>query len=128
MVARVHKALADETRLRILNLLLVYEELCVCDVEVLLEVSQSRASRKLKSLKEAGLVDDRREGTWAYYRIPDSRLPNLLPLAEVLRADPQVRGDLERCQAYRRDPVCNALSRPPKRKTVPQSRQSPGRE
>lgn len=117
-VARVHKALSDETRLRIVHLLLVYEELCVCDVEALLEVSQSRASRNLKALKQAGLIDGRRQGTWAYYRIPDGLLPLLTPLAGTLRADPRVRGDLERGRSYRRDPSCDAPPRPPRRKAT----------
>ena len=62
------KALADETRLRILNLL--YErELCVCDVMAVLDITQSKASRHLIGLKRVGLVSDRREAQWMYYSL-----------------------------------------------------------
>lgn len=60
------KALSDETRLRILNLL--YEkELCVCDIMAILQISQAKASRHLIYLKNAGLVKDRKYAQWAYY-------------------------------------------------------------
>jgi len=62
----VLKALSDETRLRILNLL--YEkELCVCDVMETLQITQAKASRHLIYLKNAGLVKDRKYAQWAYY-------------------------------------------------------------
>lgn len=60
------KALSDETRLRILNLL--YEkELCVCDIMEALQISQAKASRHLVYLKNAGLVKDRKHAQWVYY-------------------------------------------------------------
>ena len=60
------KALSDETRLRILNLL--YEkELCVCDIMETLQISQAKTSRHLIYLKNAGLVKDRKHAQWAYY-------------------------------------------------------------
>jgi len=64
----VLKALSDETRLRILNLL--YErELCVCDVMETLQISQAKASRHLIYLKNAGLAKDRKYAQWAYYSL-----------------------------------------------------------
>ena len=64
----VLKALSDETRLRILNLL--YEsELCVCDIMEILKISQAKASRHLIYLKNAGLVKDRKQAQWAYYSL-----------------------------------------------------------
>lgn len=64
----VLKALSDETRLRIINLL--YEkELCVCDIMETLQISQAKASRHLIYLKNAGLVRDRKYAQWAYYSI-----------------------------------------------------------
>ncbi|SHI87942.1 ArsR/SmtB family transcription factor [Desulfosporosinus lacus] len=60
------KALSDETRLRILNLL--YEkELCVCDIMEALQISQAKASRHLIYLKNAELVKDRKHAQWVYY-------------------------------------------------------------
>ena len=64
----VLKALSDETRLRILNLL--YEqELCVCDVMETLQISQAKASRHLIYLKNAGLITDRKYAQWVYYSL-----------------------------------------------------------
>lgn len=66
------KCLADETRLRILNLILWQEELCVCEFTEALELSQPKISRHLGVLRENTLVQDRREGLWVHYRIhPD---------------------------------------------------------
>ena len=64
----VIKALSDETRLRILNLL-YKKELCVCDVMETLQISQAKASRHLIALKNAGLAKDRKQAQWAYYSI-----------------------------------------------------------
>jgi ArsR family transcriptional regulator len=65
---RLFRALGDETRLRLLEQLHGGEQ-CVCDLTDELEASQSRLSFHLKTLKEAGLVTDRREGRWVYYTI-----------------------------------------------------------
>ena len=65
---KMFKALADETRLRILHLL-CHRELCVCQIVDVLGIGQSKASRHLAHLRNAGLVDDRREGLWIYYSL-----------------------------------------------------------
>jgi ArsR family transcriptional regulator len=67
--ARFFKSLADETRLRILWLLMLSDELCVCDIMATLGISQSKASRHLRYLYHLGLVADRRQGLWMYYRL-----------------------------------------------------------
>ena len=69
-LAELFKALADETRLEILTLLLIGGELCVCDVEGALAITQSKASRHLRYLRAAGLVVNRREGVWMHYQVP----------------------------------------------------------
>jgi ArsR family transcriptional regulator len=68
-LARVFKALADETRLEILALLFEHEELCVCDLTATLGITQSKASRHLRYLVNAGILSDRREGTWMLYQV-----------------------------------------------------------
>lgn len=68
-VAALYKALGDETRLQMLWLLMNHRELCVCDFMEVLGVSQSKASRHLRTLFHANLVDDRREGLWVYYAL-----------------------------------------------------------
>lgn len=66
--SEVLKALSDETRLRILNIL--YEkELCVCDIMESLQISQAKASRHLIYMKNAGLLKDRRNAQWVYYSV-----------------------------------------------------------
>jgi len=67
-IVLLFKALSDETRLRILALL-QQGELCVCDLMAALELPQSTVSRHLAYLKNAGLVDDRRQGVWMFYRL-----------------------------------------------------------
>ena len=69
--ARLFQALADETRLKALALIHRHGELCVCDVMNVLGITQSKASRHLRYLLNAGLLKDRRETIWAYYRMPD---------------------------------------------------------
>jgi ArsR family transcriptional regulator len=66
------KALADVNRLRILNLLL-HGELCVCDIQFVLEASQPNVSRHLSYLKNSGLVLDRRDGFRIFYRLADPK-------------------------------------------------------
>ncbi|MGE4579860.1 MAG: ArsR/SmtB family transcription factor [Desulfuromonadales bacterium] len=66
--AKRFKALSDETRLRILALLAT-GELCVCDLMAVLELPQSTVSRHLATLRNAALVDDRRQGVWMVYRL-----------------------------------------------------------
>ncbi|MEW6089218.1 MAG: metalloregulator ArsR/SmtB family transcription factor [bacterium] len=62
------KALSEETRLRIM-ILLSQRELCVCQLEWALELSQAKVSRHLTVLKNAGLIHDRREGLWIFYSL-----------------------------------------------------------
>lgn len=62
------QALAEETRLSIVRLLSNGER-CVCELQDELGAAQSRLSFHLRKLKEAGLVDDRRDGRWVYYRL-----------------------------------------------------------
>ena len=67
--ARFFKVLADEARLKMLWLLFNHRELCVCDIMAALEITQSKASRHLAALRNAGLATDRKEGLWSYYSL-----------------------------------------------------------
>lgn len=64
----IFKMLSDENRIRILNLL-VNQELCVCEIEAILEVTQSNASRHLNRLKNAKIIDPIKDSQWTYYKI-----------------------------------------------------------
>lgn len=78
------KALGDSNRLRILNLLL-HGELCVCDIQYVLQTTQPLVSRHLAYLRNSGMVIDRREGYRIYYRLSEERPMSNRPLFEFLR-------------------------------------------
>lgn len=93
------KALSDETRLRILKLL-EKGELCVCHFMAVLDMGQSRISRHMGILKQAGLVDDRRAGKWVFYRLAEATVDEdigmiLHYLRDRLNDHPLVRRDTE---------------------------------
>ena len=79
------RALADETRLQMLALALRHEELCVCDFVNVLEITQSKSSRHLRYLLNAGFLQDRREAVWTYYRIAENLDPEHQVLLESVR-------------------------------------------
>jgi ArsR family transcriptional regulator len=82
---KLFKALSDETRIRILKVLL-QRECCVCEVMQALDISQSRASRNLGILEDAGFIKSKRDGLWIVYSI-DEQKTNSYPtrLIELLR-------------------------------------------
>jgi ArsR family transcriptional regulator len=63
------KALADAARVTILNRLAAADEVCVCDFVAALDLAQPTVSHHLKVLRDAGLVESSRRGTWAFYRL-----------------------------------------------------------
>ena len=69
-IVKIFKALSDPTRLRIM-ILLRRRELCVCELMFILEMEQSRISRHMRVLREAGIAEDVREGRWIIYRVPE---------------------------------------------------------
>ncbi len=82
---KVIKALSDESRLRMINILLE-RECCVCEVMQALDISQSRASRNLGILQDAGFVKARRDGVWIVYAIDWQTAPShVISLIELLR-------------------------------------------
>ena len=83
-MTQIFKALGDGTRLRIMSLLINDEELCVCDIMEALNLPQSKASRHLSYLRNAGLVDDRRQGVWIYYKINRERLEHAAAVFHLL--------------------------------------------
>ena len=71
------KALADPTRVAIVNSLSAASEVCVCNLTATFDLSQPTISHHLKILREAGLVDSTRRGTWAYYRLVPEAIDGL---------------------------------------------------
>ena len=92
--ARVFHALSDETRLLILERLREGER-CVCELTGALGAAQSRLSFHLKTLKDTGLITDRREGRWSYYALTPDALEPITAALERLheRPRPGTRGD-----------------------------------
>lgn len=102
--ARIYKALADETRLRLLLLLLEHGELCICDLMNALDLPQSTVSRHVAYMKNAGWLNDRRGGVWMYYSIRSGLSSYMTALATLTRnylssAD-TVSADRQRLAAY----------------------------
>lgn len=92
-------------------LLADHAELCVCDFEHALGVSQSKASRHLRYLHNAGLLDDRREGVWIFYRLADDLKPPLGDILETARnaLDPEAVSALrEQLQGWLEVKTCSA--------------------
>lgn len=88
------KCLADETRLRSLLLIQHESELCVCELMEALDESQPKVSRHLAQLRQCGLLLDRRDGKWVYYRL-NPELPNwtVNVLAETAQSNQKLIGN-----------------------------------
>lgn len=84
-LSHLFKALSEDFRLRVLAMMQTYGELCVCEIERFLVVSQSTASRHLRYLAAAGWVESRREEQWVYYRIADPQDEEHRLLLDTLR-------------------------------------------
>lgn len=80
----IFKAASDPCRLRILKLL-KEGELCVCEIMTALKKPQSSTSHHLSILREAGLVKERRDGKWSYYRLADGAVNEMLKQAGALK-------------------------------------------
>jgi len=110
------KALSDETRLRILNLLLE-RECCVCEVMQALGISQTRASRNLSALHDAGFLKLRREGLWSLYSINRDGLEDYLAdlldaVTKALEGNEVTSSDRERLRKAKRvGPGCVTRTR-----------------
>lgn len=97
-LASYFKGLADENRLRILNLLF-HGELCGCDIQHVIGASQSTVSRHLSYLKNAGLVLDRRAGYRVYYRLVQTENAEITELfqylAQAFASDKKLKADMK---------------------------------
>lgn len=84
-LAPVFKALGDPVRLRLVSLIGARDggEVCVCDLTSAFELSQPTISHHLKVLREAGLIDSERRGTWVYYRLVPAALERMAGLLSV---------------------------------------------
>jgi ArsR family transcriptional regulator len=102
--ADIFKALADETRLRIVRLLML-REMCVCELETLMKLPQPNVSRHLIKLKQAGVIESIRYGTWIYYHMNHTFLESNRWLIDACGDGPDweqepYMGDRTRYQRY----------------------------
>ena len=110
-MVKIYKVLSDESRLRVLNLLLE-RECCVCEVMQALEISQSRASRILSALFDVGFLKLRKDGLWSLYSIDwdgmDVQLKDILKATtQTFKGNQQMEIDRERLKkAERVGPSC----------------------
>ena len=108
---KAFKALSDNTRLRILNILLE-RECCVCEVMQALDISQTRASRNLAALYDAGFLKLRKDGLWSLYSVDKDGMQDYLTdlvyaVTKTLEGNKAVEVDRERLKkAERVGPGC----------------------
>ena len=91
----LHKALADESRLRILALMYRFGEICVSDLEMILDFTQTKTSRHVTYLKHAGLLTQMKHEKWIYYFIKDEYKDYLAQVMESINFDETVNSDVE---------------------------------
>lgn len=117
-IVKIFKALSDPTRLRIV-LLLRQRELCVCELMFVLKMEQSRVSHHMRVLRDAGIVEDVRNGRWIIYRVPEeaqSLLEGLLAgtLRERIELSREASGDSRKLESCIQENIrgCVCESRP----------------
>ncbi|MDT8718491.1 winged helix-turn-helix transcriptional regulator [Clostridium sp. 19966] len=101
---QVMKALSDETRMRILNIL-KDEELCVCEIETVLDISQSNASRHLTKLTNAKIVDYYKINKYVYYKMNEETVNKFSFIDDIVREHAsklsKCKEDLEKLKKYK---------------------------
>lgn len=92
-VAKIFKALSDETRMKIAYSLSIEEELCVCDVANIVGASVATASHHLRQLRGLGIAKYRKDGKLVYYSLDDDHVKQLIQLAFTHQKEVENRGD-----------------------------------
>jgi len=116
-LAQLYKALSEETRIRIM-MLLTQGELCVCDIQAVLDEPQSKVSRHLAYLKHSGLVSSKRVGVWMHYVIKETAdgtcKAQVVFMEENLSKLPPFAADRKKLQEFQKQKGCDALTPPTK--------------
>jgi ArsR family transcriptional regulator, arsenate/arsenite/antimonite-responsive transcriptional repressor len=121
-IERLFRALADRTRLRLLNLM-ADDEVCVCFFVEVLQTNQPKISRHLAYLRRAGVVRTRREGKWMHYKIVEPPDPHAARLFQEVRAWLAEDSEMQRDRA-RFAKVCCAPSPPVRLQGAPLPRRA----
>ena len=91
--AQIFLACSDTSRLRILNLILTNGEMCITDLENILEFTQTKTSRHLIYLKNSGILTSRKYNQWVFYQIKDEVAEITTQLLQFIRRDPSLQND-----------------------------------
>ena len=92
---RIFKALSEEPRVRILNLLQNHDEMCISDIELILDYTQTKTSRHMSYLKNAGIVGYRKSDQWIFYYIQDEVQGLLGQIWNYIEKDYILRKDID---------------------------------
>ena len=105
----IFKSLAEESRLRILAILM-QNEMCVCEIEECLKMTQSNASRHLTALRQCGILDSYKKAQWVYYKINEEfkeKNPDLWSyLIKNMESSPAYQADYKNLQNCRLHDLC----------------------
>lgn len=93
--SQIFKACADESRLRILHLIFENGEMCISDLERILEYTQAKTSRHLIYLKNSGILSFRRYNHWVFYSVKDEVFEIVNQILQFVRRDQQLQKDLQ---------------------------------
>ncbi|GAA0891236.1 metalloregulator ArsR/SmtB family transcription factor [Fulvivirga kasyanovii] len=93
--SQIFKACSDESRLRILHLIFKNKEMCISDLELILDFTQTKTSRHLIYLKNSGILNTRKQDQWVFYHLKDEVYDIINQIFQFLQKDQVLRGDLE---------------------------------
>lgn len=105
---KILKALSDKNRLRIINMLTV-KEMCVCEITEILNLSQSTVSGHLRVLKEAEIVEDKKDGLWVEYNLykNDEFISGLTDsILKTFKNDKNLKKDIQKAKKTDRKQLC----------------------
>lgn len=109
-ITKIIKAISDESRIRIINLLKSKKEVCVCEITEIINLSQPTISSHLKKLQEAGIITFRKDGLWVNYYLSeemDTEIKELIDLIiRFIEKDPIVKKDLLKAAHIDRIAIC----------------------
>ena len=92
---QIFKAFSDQSRIRILHLIYQNQEMCISDLEIILDFTQTKTSRHLTYLKNAGILSSRKQDQWTFYFINEEVLDIVDKLLSYLNRDPLLQKDAE---------------------------------
>ena len=109
-LVKVFKALGDRNRLRILKML-QQKKMCVCELSAALEITRPSVSRHLGLLKDAGLVQDERNGQWIDYSLGEEKINDYASVIQShlnkwINDDPKVKEDIKNIKKLNREELC----------------------